>query len=352
MASTGEVARERRPELDGLRGIAIALVLTLHLGFTPWAPSSGAVGVAVFFTLSGYLITGILLGDHQHYGRVQLGRFFENRARRLLPAMLALVAATILIGNLDWWAALATVTYWTNWLQADGTHLYHGLSHTWSLAIEEQFYLLWPLVIIALRGRRRAVVALAVLGSLAAITLRLMLWDDGAGFWRGYFGTDTRADGLLIGCALAAVLGTRRVSPLWLAPALGVIGYSATVSSSGAFVILWTPLVVSVATAVCIACRPTWAITVAPLRWLGQRAYGMYLWHAFVLGFGLSSALLSLAISLVATEVSWRLIEQPFRRRPPEGSGDPVGSDAAAPYTSVPVRATPAVDDTRINTST
>lgn len=314
MASTGEAGLGRRPELDGLRGIAIGLVLVSHFRLIPDAPSSGAVGVAVFFTLSGYLITGLLLAEHERSGRIRLRRFFNRRARRLAPALVAAVVVTVALGDADPWAVFATLTYWSNWLQAlSPEHIEQNLSHTWSLGIEEQFYLLWPLVVIAAFARRRWVVAAAVLGSLGAVVMRLVMWDDGAGFWRAYFGLDTRADGLLIGCALAA-LGARRIPALWLIPALGLIGFAATISSSGSFVIIWTPLLVSLATAVCIAARPTRALSVRPLGWLGRRAYGLYLWHVVVLGLELPTPV-ALACSLALAEVSWRLIEAPFLRQ-------------------------------------
>ena len=209
--------------LDGLRGLAVLAVLLFHAGYL----EGGFLGVDLFFVLSGYLITGLLLHEWGGRGSIGLGRFWSSRARRLLPALF-LAALVVVIGS---WLFAApgtlatlrgdlagTVTYTANWrfiLQGTSywTHLGPAspLQHVWSLAIEEQFYLLWPLVVVGLlRYRRspRAVLVLAVLLA-AASTIAMALTASPGDESRAYFGTDTHAAPILLGAALAALFATR-----------------------------------------------------------------------------------------------------------------------------------------------
>jgi len=204
-----------------MRGLAVLLVVAYH-GERSLMPRGGAIGVTMFFTLSGFLITTLLLREREATGRVALGRFYVRRALRLLPALVVLVGVTsayaAVTGSFErtLGAALPVLLYVGNWVRTlrdtEGLGL---LEHTWSLSVEEQFYLVWPLAVlgasaVAARARQaEAVLAVAVAGSLASLLWRLQLWDAAEPRWsaaRLYNGTDAVADQLLVGAALAAAL--------------------------------------------------------------------------------------------------------------------------------------------------
>src|SRR3954469_19950995 len=216
------------PALDGVRGVAVAGVLAFHGGVA--ALRGGFLGVDAFFVLSGYLITALLLGEERATGRIRLTGFWARRARRLLPALLVLLAAVLAVSRFllppdelpalrgD---ALAALLYVANWrlLHRGGGYFAETaapspLQHTWSLAIEEQFYLVWPLLLVALlglvRGRdprtRRAVVLGTCLAGAAASVATTVLLRGHVDPDRLYYGTDTRAAALLVGAGLAALL--------------------------------------------------------------------------------------------------------------------------------------------------
>lgn len=332
---TGEWRLGHRPALDGLRGVAVLLVVVSHLSLSGGIRSLGPVGVSVFFTLSGFLITALLLEERARSGRVDPPAFFARRARRLLPAMLVCVAAVVVAGLLlgsefvGWPLVLGALTYSSNWLMAAGAGDGSALRHMWSLAIEEQFYVLWPIAFIVLAGggRRRLVTGLTV-GIAASFVLTIALWPQG---WeRVYYGSDTRALGLLAGCLLAVVLhgrvqhrGSSRVA------LVAVAAVVATAATPILFVLWLAPALVSVLTVVALfavtgTSRVGW-LEWRPLREVGRRAYGLYLWHFPVavaaerlLGEPgvLAMAVVVLPLSAVLTELSWRYVEQPFMRRP------------------------------------
>ena len=217
------------PALDGLRGLAVAGVLTFHGNHLV----GGYLGVDLFFVLSGFLITSLLLREGGDTGTVALGAFWIRRARRLLPALFGLLAGVVVFARV--WAtpfeldairtdALATVFYAANWQAIWSGHGYWDLfttpsplQHTWSLAIEEQFYLVWPLVVFGLirlrRGARASLApaVLAVAGTLGALSIAWMVlrYEPGTDPSRVYFGTDTRAGSILLGASLAAWLAWR-----------------------------------------------------------------------------------------------------------------------------------------------
>src|SRR5215210_3121354 len=215
------------PGLDGLRAIAVLAVIAYHLN--PASAPGGLLGVGVFFTLSGYLITDLLLGQREATGRLQLGDFWLRRARRLLPAlflMLAVVVAwvTLLDRSLlpglrgDVLAAVGYVSNWWNIVREASYFARFGppppLDHLWSLAVEEQFYLIWPwLLWLGLRyvPGRYALAGLTLAGATLSAVAMALIYQPGVDPTRVYEGTDTRAFGLLIGAALAMVWPSRRL---------------------------------------------------------------------------------------------------------------------------------------------
>lgn len=289
------------------------------------------MGVTVFFTLSGYLITGLLLGERERTGAVDLARFYARRARRLLPALfffLAVMAGTGLVSlrNEVW-----TVAYVANLPLAAGGTL-GGLSHTWSLALEEQFYLVWPVVLILLARRwgRRGVAWGAGVGAAVSVAVRVGLWLTGVSEARLYFGPDVRADALLIGCCAAAV-GLIVRAPRWVALAALV----ALVPVEGTAQTVVLPTLVALLSVAVIG-SPTPVLTWLPLRYLGWRSYALYLWHfpliflvAPTLGLPHAEAVsAAVGLSWVMAEVSWWAVERPFLRdgrEPQVLQGDVVG---------------------------
>jgi peptidoglycan/LPS O-acetylase OafA/YrhL len=321
------------PALDGIRAFAVLGVMAYHGGI-PWLPA-GFLGVDAFFVLSGFLITSLLISEWQRRRTIGLGRFWARRARRLLPALLLLLVFVVLYANLVAPAgtypglrldSLSTLFYVANWHfiligsnYFNQTSLPSLLTHTWSLAVEEQFYLLWPLVVLAIlkfTGRLWALLAVSVVGALASAAEMALLFRHGASTTRLYYGTDTHGQCLLVGAALAsglALFARRRhaaaagagptpggnpgwaASSSWARTVLSVLGGVGgagvgllwwRVSFNGAF--LWEGgfLVAALATAavlVCVVCaQRSWlatALSVSPLRYLGRISYGLYLWH-------------------------------------------------------------------------
>ncbi len=350
-----EGSNRYHPGLDGLRAVAVLAVIAYHLGFG-WA-SGGLLGVEVFFVLSGYLITDLLVNEHRRSGRVDLGQFWLRRAKRLLPALFVMLAAVVVWATLVDPARLAAVRsdlpaavlYVSNWW-----FIFHHVSyfarfgppsplgHLWSLAIEEQFYVVWPLVVVAafrLARWRRALVALTVLGAAASAVEMALLYVPGGNPTRVYDGTDTRAFALLIGAALALLLPRARSFGAVSGGARRVLGAVGGAALAGIFVLLWRTgeystflyrggmVVLSVLTAVVIAvtihpgARLGRLLGAEPLRWLGERSYAVYLWHYPVIVLttpvgaqpSLARGTLQVASSVVLAGASWRFVEQPVR---------------------------------------
>jgi peptidoglycan/LPS O-acetylase OafA/YrhL len=316
-----------RPSLDALRGIAVLLVLLGHFG-VPGLAAGGTVGVALFFALSGYLITGLLLAEWSESRRIDVRAFYIRRARRLLPALAVLLAAmagwAIVSGQIDRWlpGGLAVAFYVGNWAWIAGVPL-RGIAHAWSLAVEEQFYLLWPLALIALlrRGPRLAIgvtIGIIVL-SFAATALTL---ND---YLLAFAGSDARAKDLLVGCLVALVSwrrGTDVVVPTVAAAlASGVLAIIATAS----FVTV-NPVLTAIPCGMVVAwmaARPR-ALAWPPLLYVGLISYGLYLYHYpfaygpldFAAGWPWVARTAGLgALTVVLAWASFRWIESPIRAR-------------------------------------
>ena len=287
----------------------------------PIRRDSADIGVTAFFVLSGYLITSILVRERERTGRIGLGAFYRRRVLRLGPALLGLLAFTLVLGLAGafrgtWQLGIASsILYVSNWVQAEGVAI-HPLGHTWSLAIEEQFYLLWPLVLI-LAWRRALWIALAVVAVAFAARVAASGYVE-------YFSTITRVDAILIGCVVAFA---RPRWPTWVA-AVGVV---ALVLTSVAFAPeqhdLAIPLAI-VATTLVIGGRLEPLGHLAPV---GLRAYSLYLWNTpMTLLFG-AGALVAPVMTIAVAELSYRLLERPVLRRGrarPRGPATDPGSPA------------------------
>jgi peptidoglycan/LPS O-acetylase OafA/YrhL len=323
--------------LTGLRGFAVLLVMAFHLALP--VTEGGPVGVILFFVLSGYLITRLLRAEVDATGSVDLPRFALRRARRLLPALLFAIAVTSLIAIAAGHGsasddALLTLAYVANWARAFGDPM--GLwNHAWSLAIEEQFYVIWPLVfvMVVVRLRMKPDTTVVVLLALAALSaaLRATLTASGQGD-RAYFGSDTRAEALLVGCALGVALACRPTIsvPAWVGPAgLGAILILAVIPIPSFF---WPGAMYSLAAIASCALLVglersrggVAGLASRPLVWLGTRSYSLYLWHVPVIlligpmlpASGVVRVAILAVVSLILAVVSYAYVEAPFRRHP------------------------------------
>ena len=368
-ATSAEATSARRwsylPELDGIRALAVIAVLLFH--FWQGTFTGGFIGVDVFFVMSGFLITAILLAEQRSTGSIALGPFWGRRFRRLVPAVLVLVVActvgTYLAGG---WSArqfadsIGALTWTTNIIETafGGTRLFLRnpdtvLDHLWSLAIEEQFYLVWPpLLIVMVRrvhsDRARLALTLSAIAASAAVMGRL-------GVFVAYFRTDARAFELLIGAGLAL---TGWVLPKgWSAPvaALSIAGLVAVVALAATmsdWMYPWGFLGVSVLAAALVAAasNPSAPVSAAlgwgPLRALGRRSYGVYLWHIPVyrilseamLGIsGVALLVVRLVVLAAVVEASYRFVEQPIR----SGRFRPTVTQWVAAYVCVAVTLVP-----------
>ncbi|EOO25746.1 hypothetical protein IIU_06084 [Bacillus cereus VD133] len=359
MSSTSTQKNNRyMAAIDSLRGIAILAVIVYHINFN-WIPG-GFLGVTVFFVLSGYLITDILITEWEQYKVINLKNFWLRRARRLLPGMVVMLVTILawitlfnnpLLGKIRG-DVLASLLYFSNWW-----FIYHKVSyfdhfgqqsplnHFWSLAVEEQFYLIWPLFLIfgfCFIKKKSHITILILLGVIiSALCMAIMYQPDGDSS-RVYYGTDTRSFSLLIGAALALVWPSRKLAKTIIAPARWTLDAAGGISLILIIIMFWKVnqyesflyyggmLLLSVVTAILVAALAHPAsqlsklLNFKPLHWIGVRSYGLYLWHypIFVLTSPIGEGgqthfirfIFQILLSFIMAQLSWKFIENPIRQ--------------------------------------
>ncbi|MGX7628897.1 acyltransferase family protein [Bacillus thuringiensis] len=344
--------------LDSLRGLAILGVILYHINFN-WMPG-GFLGVTVFFVLSGYLITDILAMEWKRNKRIDLKKFWLSRARRLLPGMLVMLVITLawitifhssLLEKMRG-DSLAALFYVSNcW------YIYHKLSyfdnfnqisplnHFWSLAVEEQFYVVWPFIIslgLYYIKKQFRMILLICLGAFASALAMAILYEPGVDPSRIYYGTDTRAFSLLIGAVLALVWPSNRLANKIIPKARFILDVVGGIALIIILVMFWKTnqydpflykggmVLLSIATALLVANLAHPASRIAqflrfrPLRWVGVRSYGIYLWHYPILtlttpkvnagDFSIIRAILQFLLIILIAQISWKFIEKPIRQ--------------------------------------
>jgi peptidoglycan/LPS O-acetylase OafA/YrhL len=368
-ARPSATGKDRIVALDGLRAFALLIIMGYHFGLG-WL-GGGFFSLDIFYVLSGYLITGLLIGEYGRRGSVKLSAFWLRRARRLLPALaIVLVVVTLLVrydAAPDLYpdfrmSALSSFFYFSNWWQiASSTNYFVAtgppspLTHTWSLAVEEQFYLVWPLVVLAVMHLSRSfargvktLLVVSVIGALASAAEMILLYHPRANTTRLYFGTDTHGQSILIGAVLACTLslvqmrrGEKGMAPRARGRAtrsalvvLGAAGFGGTLTLTylltgtdafdyrGGFTLSALSAAAIIVAAVCVPSGPiARGLSVSPLVWLGTISYGAYLWHYPVYvfvdtsatglsGFWLFVARFAATVALAAT--SYYLVERPI----------------------------------------
>lgn len=335
------------PALDGLRALAIGAVMLYHLNAR--VARGGASGLTVFFVLSGFLITRLLLQEWDATSRVSFRDFYVRRALRLFPALFAMLGVLLVIALLadvgsktrNFAEIAVAIGYVTNIAAAYGWVTFHYLGHTWSLATEEQFYLLWPAVLVLMLRRRwtpRAIVTATVALAAASTLLRAGLYRSDANFNRVTFAPDTRASELMIGCATALILHYallpdsdlfRRVARFaaWVAVPVGLV--FARLSGHNVFTFRYVFTVVALCVAVTIVdlqlSPGSWReriLALPPLVWMGRLSYALYLWHVPVFraidenytGPAAVEVAVKLGLAFALAVASYYLIETRFLR--------------------------------------
>lgn len=349
--------RSHLASLDGLRGVAVLLVVAYHA--LPERLPGGFVGVDVFFVLSGFLITALLLRERERTGTVRLRSFWVRRVRRLVPALLVMLtfvsAATLMVGHETGSGlrsqVVGALTWTSNWIQIhqgwsySDQHLPPLLNHLWSLGIEEQFYVLWPLLLLAALVVLKRRVSLYAVAALALVSIALMaFWYRGGDPNRAYMGLDSHAFGLLLGAALALSTAPHLLRSIAEEPtpasaarrrtlvgALGLVGivtFAVLVAWNSDANFLGGLGLASLASVAVIhaAANPGPVASVlgwAPLRWLGERSYGLYLWHWPLIVFAVRLApptdaevagCLAVVVAVAVSAISYRWVEVPMCR--------------------------------------
>lgn len=345
--------------LDGIRAIAVIMVLAYHLKLALF--KSGFLGVTVFFVLSGYLITGILISEVEEEGTIDLKNFWLRRIRRLVPAVMSMAVVIIFVsavvnriiftkGCKDF---LASVLGFNNWWQIFNKVSYFEaagvpspFTHCWSLAIETQFYLIYPLILLGIyklaksRGEGRAKRGLLFAGvtlllALISVILMIVLFDPQQDASRVYYGTDTRAFSLLFGALLAILWEYRMVPRRFSASVNMVLGsvsfvvllvMTIAINGSSNFWYRGGQFVGTILTVLVIytvSGRKTWLsrfLSNPVLKWIGDRSYSIYLWHypiILLISKGIKASwwitLIEIVLSVVLAELSYRFIETPIR---------------------------------------
>ncbi|OUB25918.1 acetyltransferase [Bacillus thuringiensis serovar yunnanensis] len=344
--------------IDSLRGIAILAVIVYHINFN-WLPG-GFLGVTVFFVLSGYLITDILIAEWEQYKVINLKEFWLRRARRLLPGMIVMLVIVLawitlfnnsLLGKIrgdvlaallyisNWWFIYHKVSYFDNFGQQS------PLNHFWSLAVEEQFYLIWPLFLtfcFCFIKKKSHIIRLILLGGIMSALGMAIMYQPDVDPSRVYYGTDTRTFSLLIGAVLALVWPSRQLSKTIIAPARWGLDIAGGISLILILVMFWKVnqydsfvyyggmLLLSIVTAILVAVLAHPAsllnklLKFKPLHWIGVRSYGLYLWHypIFVLTSPIGEGgqthvirfIFQLLLSFIMAQLSWKFIENPIRQ--------------------------------------
>ncbi|HHK5537083.1 TPA: acyltransferase family protein [Bacillus mobilis] len=344
--------------LDSLRGLAILGVILYHINFN-WMPG-GFLGVTVFFVLSGYLITDILAMEWKRNKRIDFKNFWLSRARRLLPGMLIMLVITLawvtifhssllekmrgdslaaLFYVSNWWYIYHKLSYFDNFNQLS------PLNHFWSLAVEEQFYVVWPFIVslgLYYIKKQSRMILLICLGAVASAVAMAILCEPGADPSRIYYGTDTRAFSLLIGAVLALVWPSNRLANKIIPKARFILDIVGGIALIIILVMFWKTnqydpflynggmVLLSIATALLVAnlvhpaSRIAQFLRFRPLRWIGIRSYGIYLWHYPILtlttpkvnaeDFSLIRAILQFLLIILIAQISWKFIEKPIRR--------------------------------------
>jgi peptidoglycan/LPS O-acetylase OafA/YrhL len=338
------------PALDGLRGMSILAVIAFNSHLL-WV-QGGFVGVDIFFVLSGFLITSLLVQGYHRNSGIGLKNFYFRRALRLLPALVLLMLFCIafaLVFQPDDQAAVTlkgvvyTLFYVANWAQAQPNAAGIGpLSHAWSLSVEEQFYIIWPLLLLVLLKLKSKGLVLAILSSLISLSILTKIW-----FWyikepylRVYFGSDTRAHELLIGCVAALLLswGTiQRTNKLkWVFHVVSGISLAGILLSfflvpykppfvyGGGFTIVCFGTAVLIVDLVLFPSLLSRCFEFRPLVWIGKISYGLYLWHFPIFGFArkffegrvspVFIDLACLALTVLVAAASYYILERPFLR--------------------------------------
>ena len=337
------VAARHVPELDGLRGIAIIVVL-VHHQLTTFSLKGGFLGVDLFFVLSGFLITGLLLSEFEHTGSISIRKFYMRRVLRLGPALALYLIACVIVAYHTQLISVQrqlkliayALLYSTNWRMAfDWDLVLDPTSIIWSLSIEEQFYLVWPLLLLACLALRlkRKFIAMGLVAAIIAICLhRNSLLAQGSTLTRLYYGTDTHADALLVGC-LTALVPFQRFTGRWLVRASSMLGaglflYLTTVVEftdewlyRGGFTLIAALAGLVIAVAATAPPRPfSIALRWFPLRWFGRISYGLYLWHWLVIQtttlyyFGYWEPWAKLILAVGISAASYYLIEARFNK--------------------------------------
>jgi peptidoglycan/LPS O-acetylase OafA/YrhL len=343
------------PGFDGLRALAVLAVIAYHLNL-PYS-AGGFLGVTVFFVLSGFLITSLLMWEWEQTQKIDLKPFWIRRAKRLLPAMFLLLISLNVVVPLLKPALLtslrqdtiAAIFYYSNWHYIFQDLSYFEsfknpslLTHFWSLAIEEQFYIIWAVAILFLLKKvnnRKGIFLLIMGGALLSVVQMLLLYDPNLDPSRVYYGTDTRIFSLLIGAGFALLVPRRPLSTMskWAIELLGIAGisvfllmtvftnqYDRFIYQGGMVLLSMTTAFLVLALAWRSAVIANWILEWKPLKWIGVRSYGIYLWHYPVIlfmnsnvntgGIHYGKVILELTLTFLLAAISYSFVEKPIRQ--------------------------------------